>query len=118
MRLSALGVFEGGLFQGGDELGEVPVSDAAQLADLDAAELAGADQEVDLVPSDAEDLGHLLDGVRLQGTPPPLTRASSRGRTWMWVGTISSVAVCARLSSRLMDVSAADTRRRVRETRR
>jgi len=37
--------------------------DAAELADLNAAELAGAEQVVDLVPADVEHLGDLLDGV-------------------------------------------------------
>jgi hypothetical protein len=44
----------------------VLAGDPAQLADLDAAELAGAEQVVDLVPADVEDLGDLLDGVCLQ----------------------------------------------------
>ena len=38
-----------------------------ELADLDAAELAGAEQVVDLVAADVEHLGDLLDGVCLQG---------------------------------------------------
>jgi hypothetical protein len=79
--------------------------------------LAGADQEVDLVPSDAEDLGHLLDGVRLQGTPPPLIREIIPGSCAMWV--VDQLLGCGGCSSlsRLMDVSAAHTCRRARETR-
>jgi hypothetical protein len=51
--------------QGGDELGEVLAGDAAELADLDAADLAGAEKVVDLVAADVEHLGYLLDGVGL-----------------------------------------------------
>ena len=54
------------VFEGCDELGQVPVGDPAQLADLDAAELAGTEQVVDLVPADVQHLGDLLNCVCLQ----------------------------------------------------
>jgi hypothetical protein len=44
----------------------VLLGDAAQLADLDAAELAGPKQVVDLVAADVQHLGYLLHRVRLQ----------------------------------------------------
>jgi len=44
----------------------VAISDAAGLADLGAAELAGAQQVVDLVAADVEHLRDLLDRVCLQ----------------------------------------------------
>jgi hypothetical protein len=50
----------------GDERSEVLVGDSAQLANLDAAKLAGAQQEVDLVASDVQHFGNLLNGVCLQ----------------------------------------------------
>lgn len=56
-----------GFFEGCDELGQVLVSDPAQLSDLDAAEVPGPEQKVDLVTADVQQLRHLLDGVRLQG---------------------------------------------------
>jgi hypothetical protein len=48
------------------ERSEVLVGDSAQLADLYAAKLAGAQQEVDLVASDVQHFGDLLNGVCLQ----------------------------------------------------
>ncbi len=48
------------------ELGELGVGDAAKLADLDAAELLGAEKVVHLVPANVEQFGYLLDGVCLQ----------------------------------------------------
>jgi hypothetical protein len=58
--------FAVGLFERCDELGNVPVGDPAQLADLDAAELAGAEKVVHLVPSDVQHFRDLLDRVCLQ----------------------------------------------------
>src|SRR6266496_3848244 len=52
-------------FERGDEIGQVPVGDPAQLSDLDAAELAGSEQVIDLVAADLEYFCHLLDGVCL-----------------------------------------------------
>src|SRR5690242_8215142 len=49
-----------------DELGELLFGDPAQLADLEAAQLAGPEQVIDLVPSDVQHLRCLLDGVSLQ----------------------------------------------------
>src|SRR6266581_2510614 len=55
-----------GLVERGDELGELLFGDSAQLADLEAAQLAGPEQVVDLVPTDVQHLRYLLDGVCLQ----------------------------------------------------
>jgi hypothetical protein len=52
-------------FQGGDELGQVLVRDPARVADLDAAELASAEQLVDLVSADVQHFRDLLDCVCL-----------------------------------------------------
>jgi hypothetical protein len=54
------------------ELGELGVGDAAKLANLDAAELLGAEKVVHLVPADMKQFGYLLDGVCLQLASPPL----------------------------------------------
>jgi hypothetical protein len=62
---SARLVIGGVLFEGGDEVGELLVGDAAKLVDLDAVEASGPDEGVDLVASDLEDLGDLFDGVCL-----------------------------------------------------
>jgi hypothetical protein len=43
----------------------VLVSDPAELADLDAAELASSQQLIHLVATNVQDLGRLLDCVRL-----------------------------------------------------
>jgi hypothetical protein len=45
----------------------VLVSDPAQLADLDAAELAAPQQALHLVAANVQDLGDLLDCVGLHG---------------------------------------------------
>src|ERR1017187_4062461 len=66
-------------FHGGDELGQVPVGDPAQLADLDAAELAGAEQVVHLVPADVQHFRYLLDCVCLHFAWPLLRCC------WLWV---------------------------------
>jgi hypothetical protein len=79
-------------FQRSNELGEMPIGDSAQLADLDAAELPGPQQVVDLVPADMEDLRYLLNCVRLQFASPPL-----RASRWMRPHLLSSsrrVIVC------------------------
>src|SRR6266567_4854008 len=55
-----------GVIEGCDELGELLIGNAAQLADLDAAQLAGPQEVVDLVPADVQHLRYLLDGVCLQ----------------------------------------------------
>src|SRR6266508_3680211 len=71
------------------------VGDPAQLADLDAAELAGADEVVHLVPADVQDLGYLLDGVSLHGL-------TSSGRGWRWfvrllpISLLNVTCACAR----------------------
>src|SRR6266536_2319012 len=49
-------------FERFDKLGYVFAGDAAQFADLDAAELAGPDEVVHLVPANVQNLGYLLDG--------------------------------------------------------
>src|ERR1035438_9727294 len=59
-------------FERCDELGQVPVGDPAQLADLHAAQLAGAEQAVDLVPPDVQHLRYLLDRVGLHVISPLL----------------------------------------------
>jgi hypothetical protein len=58
----------------------VPAGDPAELSDLDAAELAGAEQVVDLVPADVEQLGDLLDRVCLQ-----VITSSDRGLVVRWL---------------------------------
>jgi hypothetical protein len=58
----------------------VPAGDPTELADLDAAELAGAEQVVDLVPADVEQLGDLLDRVCLQ-----VITSSGRGLVGRWL---------------------------------
>src|SRR6266568_7672172 len=55
-----------GLVERGDELGKLLFGDSAQLADLEAAQLAGPKQVVDLVPADVQHLRYLLDCVCLQ----------------------------------------------------
>jgi len=55
-----------GLVERSDELSELLLSDPAQLADLEAAQLAGPEQVVDLVSADVQHLRYLLDGVCLQ----------------------------------------------------
>jgi hypothetical protein len=50
----------------------VSAGDPTELAELDAAELAGAEQVVDLVPADVEQLGDLLDRVCLQVITSPV----------------------------------------------
>ena len=56
-----------------------------RLADLDAAELAGPEQVVDLVPADVEHLRDLLDGVCLQRLSPPLGRGLVLGGSFRWL---------------------------------
>lgn len=58
-------------FQRGDKLRELVIGDEAQLPNLDAAKLLGAEKVVHLVPADVEQFGYLLDGVCLQPTSPP-----------------------------------------------
>src|SRR5580704_2823987 len=53
------------------ELGKLSVGDAAQLADLDAAELARAEKVVHLVPPDVEEFCYLFHRVCLQESSPP-----------------------------------------------
>src|SRR5229473_2416534 len=55
-----------GLVERSDELGELLFGDPAQLADLEAAQLAGPEQVIDLVAADVQHLRYLLDGVCLQ----------------------------------------------------
>jgi hypothetical protein len=52
-------------FERGDELSYVLAGDASGVADLDAAELAGAEQVVDFVAAGAQHLGDL------RSLPPP-----------------------------------------------
>src|ERR1700677_628891 len=89
----------GVVFEAGDEIGELLLGDAAELADFDAAELAGSEEVVDLVAADVEHLGYLLDGVCLHGWSPPL------------VATVCScLRVCLR--SRLCALTCRRARRR------
>jgi hypothetical protein len=66
-------------FEGSDELGQVVTGDPAQLANLDAAELSGAEKVVHLVPSDVQHFRDLLDCVCLQWSPPRVVAGVDRG---------------------------------------
>jgi hypothetical protein len=59
--------------------------DPAQFADLDAPELSGPQQEVDLVAANMEDLPYLLNCVRLHFASPPL-----RAGRWLRPHLLSS----------------------------
>jgi hypothetical protein len=58
----------------------MPAGDPAEFSDLDAVELAGAEQVVNLVPTDVEQLRDLLDCVRLQ-----VITSSGRGLVGRWL---------------------------------
>src|ERR1700730_17223590 len=55
-----------GVIERSDKFGQLLFGDPAQLADLEAAQLAGPEQVIDLVPADVQHLRYLLDGVCLQ----------------------------------------------------
>src|SRR5579875_3675528 len=55
-----------GAVERSNELGELLFGDPAEFADLEAAQLAGPKQVIDLVAADVQHLRYLLDGVCLQ----------------------------------------------------
>jgi hypothetical protein len=59
-------------FEGCDEVSKMLIGDAPQPADLDALELTGSDQLIDLVPPYVQQFGYFLDFVRLQMPHLPL----------------------------------------------
>src|SRR5271165_1608981 len=75
-----------GLVERSNELSELLFGDPAQLADLEAAQLAGPEQVVDLVAADVQHLRYLLDGVCLQWLLTSFRLAdgfSSRSTRWL-----------------------------------
>src|SRR5271166_2271049 len=87
------------VFEGRNELGELFVGDAARFADLDAAELAGPEQVVDLVAPDVQHLGYLLDGVCLHGRSPPPVAGCFWAAPLVLVTVSSCLCLCLRTHS-------------------
>src|ERR1700722_13716270 len=65
LRLSGRSDVTRDVFEGGDKGGEVGLGDSSRLADLDASELPGSEEQIDLVAADVQQVRDIFHGVGL-----------------------------------------------------